>query len=166
MLLNRRELLGKSNVIRLFVSIIFIFAIGYFFVSKALAIYGYCPAYGKFLSDEELVRIIARQINERQWVGGGRVVPYESTEAFLAANPDCCHLNDDMGGYDLAPPDVLEGLAAKTVYRLRASYSVRYMNEESTIKSGVVREQSYVGNCGQLSHSGRSMNTDKGQTSW
>jgi hypothetical protein len=117
---------------------------------------GICRKVGRVLTDEELIRQVVAQINDRPSFSflseNGFVhypyVAYPSVDEFLGNNPDCCRvtsLGNDTDEFSLR----LEGAAYKHV-SLR--YIVRYRDAEGIQRETVTSSDGayLVGNCGEI----------------
>ena len=75
---------------------------------------GFCFAEGRYLSDEERIRLYLElsmrntyRYQERGSIKDYEYIKYSSVDEFLEKNPDCCGVNIKKG-YDLAPPRFLD----------------------------------------------------------
>ena len=158
----------------IFVSVLFVCI-----VYGSLNYSGFCFQKMGYLSDDEKIRMAISAINKEGYFGdyeeasyytsGGinrihiKIVPYESVEAFLQQNPNCCTLIPRNEGYvgdkqEERPPTFWESVSGRYNYIVRIEYLKKYIEDplDEKRKEGPGQElakqsvQFYnAGNCGE-----------------
>ena len=144
-----------------------------FLIYGALNYSGFCFKEMRYLSDEEKIRIAVAKVNK---MGGWRhlkelgwpsnrykkIIPYESVDAFLQENPDCCtivpyagfeHVTDEP-----VPPSFWERFFGIYNSAVRIQYTRRYiegpLDKNKKMGPGEKHEEFLIGdyhidNCGE-----------------
>ena len=143
-----------------------------FFIYAALNFSGFCFKELRYLSDDEKIhRVIADAMKGRFYAGfivnretgkTGTIrepIPYESVEALLKANPDCCTLIPKHGNYaDDSPPSLWQRIFGNVNYGVRMKFTLKYIDTPVDIhgSKGIGQErEAHIdglfssGNCGQ-----------------
>ncbi len=148
--------INKGKVIRYAVLLLLspiIFVCLSILLYAAATTYGYCLTTGGFVSDEEKLRAVIAQINDRSSfamdIGDTTVnyprIPYDSVDDFMLRNPGCCILRPDNAFERLL--NSLGGVASR---RVGVTYTNYYRDDNGTIQSKLVQVGGRVSSCGYL----------------
>jgi hypothetical protein len=123
---------------------------------------GYCHAEGKYLTNEEKIRVALEDLLEKYpppvirtpvSYGWSLDIPknpihYRGVDEFLAVNPDCCKVDPTekfMEGGTLTLVERLTGTASSVV---EVNYLVRYRRKDGTADSIKTTGRLHITNCG------------------
>lgn len=150
--------LSRCFILRLLILVLISgFAYGVYLALLSYA--GYCHAVGKYLTDDEKIRValvdllkkyppsvILRKHHPDATVLGylppENPIYYRDVDEFLALNPDCCKVNPTekfMEGGTLTLVEKLTGTATSVI---EANYLVRYRREDG--KEGSIKTTGYL----------------------
>lgn len=125
---------------------------------------GYCFSEGKYLTDEEKVRVavadvlklypppvIRTPVEPDVWKLSypERPIYYRDVDEFLALNPSCCAISqvrNEHEGYRLG---LLEKSSGKVTRFVDMNYAVRYFDAENKMQSIAVKGYLSISNCGK-----------------
>ena len=131
--------------------IIFVFAVG----PASFQFGGFCFTDMEFLTETELVRRAVFQIDSLGLIGAGEsgqavpTIPYGTPEAFLAANPDCCHVVT-TGSHEVPPPSFMDAIEGRIRGVFVGDYKIVYRNPDGSSSVRLVHGEQYISNCGLL----------------
>lgn len=125
---------------------------------------GYCHAQGKYLTDEEKIRValkdelkkyppsVIRTPNDPT-KGGNLTVPsnpiyYRDVDEFLSLNPDCCKVSPTEAFTEGSTVTLLEKLTGTATSVIETNYLVRYRGEDGLEHSIKTTPSLHITNCG------------------
>ncbi len=124
---------------------------------------GFCISQGRYLSDEEKIRIVIISGNSqdtipveiekeghKHWQENYKQIKYKDVNEFFDKNPDCCKVNGG-GPYDLGAPsffDRITGYDSGDVVTINAR--ANYIDENGNKQSIMLKSDSVLTNCGQM----------------
>jgi len=142
---RRGALIGVSITLLIFLSP--------FILRSTLSYSGRCG--WSVLSEKELIRLAAEQLNERKYLYLPNVEqrferqPYKDVDDFFNSNNGCCKLGTDKFGNGF-PITFVDRIQGKAAYEFTAEYKVRYLADDKKEKVVVLYEYNHLGNCGKL----------------
>ena len=159
----------KKSLIVL-VAILLLGLAGYAIYLAHLSYSGYCFEQKRFLTDDEKIRAVVREIlvrypksgdvvHELKIVDGKRVwtkrkkwpespVPYESIDHFLRLNPDCCSVSDlATYGTGLVKISVMQRVLGRASDFVRINYYLRYLDEKGNENKKLIQDERVVNQC-------------------
>ncbi len=125
---------------------------------------GFCMSKGGWLSNEERIRISIASINNRRtipiYVKGDttygirnpQYVRYDSVDAFLESNPNCCNVSDWQygGSHEFSPPSFLDRILGRRFSGVvDVSFAARYIDENGNQVTSNMKFPSIQTNCGK-----------------
>ncbi len=116
---------------------------------------GACVTEGRFLSDQELIRLAAMSANLRQIVfipaehKYQEYVPYASVDELVEKNPNCCELGGAGSGEvpGASRFDLLRGINSNFV---SVRFFAQYKDDNAAIHKILVHWGAMIGNCGEV----------------
>ena len=117
---------------------------------------GFCMAEGRWLSEEEKIRLVADYHNNRQTlpIGAENFVQrkYQNVDEFLKQNPDCCKVNPG-GPYDLPPPSFLDRVTGfNSGDAVETEFIAFYYDAGNNLKSHQLKYHNSLTNCGKIKY--------------
>ena len=131
---------------------------------------GYCHADGKYLTDDEKIRVALVNllskyppaVVEKTVTGGqgrGRSAPvdpvhYRTVDEFLLLNPDCCKVRSvtypepDVSPECIGPHDLVDTLKGVATCAIEVTYLVRFKDEHEAVQSIKTTGWLHISNCG------------------
>lgn len=131
---------------------------------------GYCHAEGKYLTDEEKIRValvdllrkyppavVDKTVTAGQ--GRGRSAPvnpvrYRNVDEFLFLNPDCCKVRSvtypelDVSPECIGSHDLVDTLMGVATCAIEVTYLVRFKDEHEAVQSIKTTGWLHISNCG------------------
>lgn len=146
--------------------IIFTLAV-FLFTPAALNYSGFCMAEGRWLSDEERIRIglpdsklllggqgnVSITDNGKQsgkWMGSEMVeiIPYANIEDFIQRNQNCCEVDRNLSG-DFPPVSWIDVVLGRFATKIRKTYTVHYIDKTQTHRTQEIKSEFIQTNCGK-----------------
>lgn len=165
---NKSEFQMSGRVTKVLGALIVLVALaGYLGYLARLTYSGYCHAQGKYLTDNEKIRVavadvltnyppsvILRKHHPDAAIEGylppENPIFYRDVDDFLRLNPDCCnisHISLYKGG-ESTVPRFFERATGGVSSFFKVSYTVRYLDSSRTEKSNDATEYYALSNCG------------------
>lgn len=126
---------------------------------------GYCHAAGKFLTDDEKIRMAVADVLKTYPPAVIRTpvvtdglqftrrpanpIYYRDVDDFLRRNPNCCHVSLSDEGSESYEPGYLWRIVGATSGFVIVNYLVRYLDEDSTPQSKKIKATIPISNCGK-----------------
>ncbi len=157
------KLTWKLGLIFFLVTLVFIAGI---YIAR-LSYTGYCFSEGKYLSDQEKLRLVVVHVlkeypprlivtyseeDKRNHAGprpSGKVIAYQDVDEFLLVNTPCCEVTKARKEYENSGPTFMEKLTGTVSSFVGMDYWVRYWGDAGKAKSIKTLGFYPISNCGK-----------------
>lgn len=119
---------------------------------------GFCMSQGRWLSDEEKIRLAIKSLIQQDTVlietpekgtQQFKAVKYTEVDQFLNKNPNCCKTEIRVGD-DFVPRNYFTAIAGKHADNIRIEYIANYLDQDNKIQSQKVKIVPLISNCGKV----------------
>lgn len=155
---NKKSALAKPRRNWFARNILLVVIISLFGIPAGLNYSGFCISQGRWLSDEELIKLQIADVNRRADVQDSQHlpnvprIPYNSAEELMEKNPDCCKLGARSGPDGIFPRlsflDRILGADREVVW---LQYKDYYHDKDGVLKFSIATWNAPITNCGKNS---------------
>lgn len=149
----------QANLFKCLFSAILLISVIFLMLRMGLNYSGFCWAEKRWLSEDEKIEAAVAHVNQpgKRHIDGKWVerIPYESKEAFLEENPDCCyfgkfptHFTTMPDGHYAPRPTFIEKVAGYYADVINMQY-IEHFTENGVQNSKNIEVQFSLTNCGK-----------------